>query len=119
MQDFRDLKVWQKSHQLTLEIYRITTTFPREELYGITNQIRRASSSIAANIAEGCGRNSHNELRRFLEIAMGSASELEYHLLLARDLNILEHHRHDALNAQTCEVKRMLAVFIQKLKTDN
>ena len=87
MQDFRDLKVWQKSHQLTLEVYRSTATFPREELYGLTSQIRRASSSIPANIAEGCGRNSPNELRRFLEIAMGAASELEYHLLLARDLN--------------------------------
>jgi len=119
MQSFRDLKVWQKSHQLTLEVYRFTSTFPREELYGLTGQIRRASSSISANIAEGCGRNSPNELRHFLEIAMGSASELEYHLLLARDLNMLVQGRYEGLNTQTCEVKRMLAVFIQKLTTDN
>jgi four helix bundle protein len=119
MQDFKDLKVWQKSHQLTLDVYRSTTTFPREELYGLTSQIRRASFSIAANIAEGCGRNGHNELRRFLEIAMGSASELEYHLLLARDLQMLEPHTYEELNTQTCEVKRMPAVFIQKLRTEN
>ena len=119
MQDFRDLKVWQKSHQLALEVYRSTSTFPREELYGLTSQIRRASSSIPANIAEGCGRNSPNELRRFLEIAMGSTSELEYHLLLAHDLNMLVQDRYEILNTQTCEVKRMLAVFIRKLKTDN
>lgn len=80
MRDFRELKVWEKSHQLTLAIYKITAIFPREELYGLTIQIRRASASIPANIAEGCGRNGVAELARFLHIAMGSASELEYHL---------------------------------------
>jgi four helix bundle protein len=119
MQDFRDLKVWQKAHQLTLNIYQSTVLFPREELYGLTSQIRRASSSVPANIAEGCGRNGTKELRRFLEIAMGSASELEYHLLLARDLSMLESRKYDELNEQTCEIKRMLAVFIQKLKTED
>ena len=87
MKDFRDLQVWQKAHGLTLAIYRVTVTFPRQELYGLTTQLRRASSSIAANLAEGCGRNSDAEFARFCSIAMGSASELEYHLLLARDLN--------------------------------
>ena len=86
MKNFRELKVWEKAHLLTIDIYRITATFPKEEMYGLTSQIRRASSSIPANIAEGCGRGSDNDFRRFLQIAMGSASELEYHLLLAHDL---------------------------------
>ena len=116
MKSFRDLQVWEKSHQLTLAVYAATRTFPREELYGLTSQIRRACSSIPANIAEGCGRNGDNELRRFLEIAMGSASELEYHLLLAHDLKMLESDTYTQLNQQTCEIKRMLASFIQKLK---
>jgi len=87
-------------------------------LYGLTSQIRRAASSVAANIAEGCGRDGNNEFRRFLEIAMGSASEVEYHLLLARDLQMLDDATHEQLNGNTCEVKRMLTAFIQKLKTD-
>jgi four helix bundle protein len=118
MRDFRDLQVWQKAHRLALGIYRATAAFPREELYGLTSQIRRASASVPANLAEGCGRNSEKELRRFLEIAMGSASELEYHLLLAHDLAILDGENYQQLNQQTCEVKRMLASFIQKLKAD-
>jgi four helix bundle protein len=83
VKDFRQLKVWQKAHELTLAVYRLTATFPREELYGLRNQLRRAGSSIAANLAEGCGRNGDAELARFCSMAMGSASELEYHLLLA------------------------------------
>lgn len=89
MKDFRNLKVWEKSHQLALAVYKATSTFPRHELYGLTSQIRRACASIPANIAEGCGRSGDAELARFLQIAMGSASELEYHLLLARDLGFL------------------------------
>lgn len=119
MQNFRDLKVWQKAHALTLDIYKATRNFPREELYGLTSQLRRAASSIPANIAEGCGRNTGSELRRFLEISMGSASEVEYHLLLARDLGMLPTEQHRQLNDRTCEIKRMLAAFINKLKTDN
>ena len=84
MQDFRQLKVWRKAHSLALAIYKGTVRFPRTELYGLTSQIRRACVSIPANIAEGCGRGGDPELGRFLQIAMGSASELEYHLLLAR-----------------------------------
>ena len=118
MKSFRDLLVWEKAHALTLAVYSATTDFPRDELFGLTSQIRRASSSIPANIAEGCGRSGDNELRRFLDIAMGSASELEYHLLLARDLKLLLPALYDQLNDQTCEVKRMLAAFIQKLKAD-
>ena len=116
MQDFRELKVWQKAPRLTLGVYQATATFPREELYGLTSQIRRASSSIPANIAEGCGRSGQNKFRHFLEIAMGSASELEYHLLLAHDLHILKNSTYPDLNEQTCEVKRMLTSFIRKLR---
>jgi four helix bundle protein len=119
MQDFKQLRVWEKSHALTLAIYTATRTFPKEELYGLTSQLRRATSSIPANIAEGCGRNSGPELRRFLEIAMGSASESEYHTLLARDLGFLEVESYDRLCEQISEVKRMLAAFIIKLKSDN
>ena len=87
MKDFRTLTVWQQAHQLTLAVYRITARFPREEVYGLTAQRRRSSASIAANVAEGCGRSGDAEFARFCSIAMGSASEAEYHLLLATDLN--------------------------------
>ncbi|HEX2712253.1 MAG TPA: four helix bundle protein, partial [Candidatus Acidoferrales bacterium] len=83
MKDYRELKVWQRAHDLTLAVYQATGSFPREELYGLTTQMRRASSSIAANLAEGCGRGGDAELNRFCSIASGSASELQYFLLLA------------------------------------
>lgn len=118
LRDFRELKVWEKAHQLTLSIYQATSKFPKEELYGLTSQIRRSCASIPANIAEGCGRNGDAELARFLQIAMGSASELEYHLLLAHDLKILETPEYESLASRTIEVKRMLTSFIQKLKAD-
>jgi four helix bundle protein len=89
VQDYRHLKVWEKAHQLTLAVYKATVPFPKDELYGLTSQIRRACTSIPANIAEGCGRDGDAEFARFLRIAMGSASELDYHLLLARDLGFL------------------------------
>jgi four helix bundle protein len=88
--DFRKLQVWHRAHKLTLDVYRATSAFPKEELYGLTNQLRRASASIGANIAEGCGRNTDAELARYLGIAVGSANELDYHLLLARDLGYLQ-----------------------------
>ena len=119
MKDFRDLKVWEKSHQLTLAVYKATTTFPRDEIYGLTGQIRRSCASIPANIAEGCGRGGDAELARFLQIAMGSASELEYHLLLAHDLGFLNDSVYDELTREVTEVKRMLTSFLQKLKADS
>ena len=119
MQDFRDLKVWQKAHQLTLTVYQTTTTFPSEELYGLTTQVRRSCSSIAANLAEGCGRYGNGEFDRFCSIAMGSASQLEYHLLLARDLNLINPAKYYELSQRTTEIKRMLASLIQKLKTES
>ena len=118
MKDFKDLKVWERSHHLTLSVYKATAAFPREELYGLTSQIRRASASIPTNIAEGCGRNSDNELARFLEIAMGSASELEYLLLLSNDLNLLDNTDYDGLATAVIEVKKMLASLIRKIRAD-
>lgn len=114
MKDFRDLKVWEKAHDLTLAVYRVTADFPQQEVYGLIGQLRRASSSIPANIAEGCGRNGDAELARFCQIAMGSASEVEYHLLLARDLNFLMENAYEDLSGD--EIKKMLATFIQKLR---
>ena len=119
MKDFRKLQVWQKSHQLTLALYRVTRSFPRDEIYGLTAQIRRASSSIPANLAEGCGRNGDAELARFCNIAGGSASELEYHLLLARDLELIQPNDYELLTQQTIEIKRMLTVFVRKLTAES
>jgi four helix bundle protein len=116
MRDFRKLKVWQKAHRLTLAVYAATRTFPREELYGLTSQARRSSASIPTNIAEGCGRTGERELSRFLEIAGGSASELEYQLVLACDLGFLDKEAHDRLAADVREIKQMLTSFIQKLR---
>jgi four helix bundle protein len=118
MRDFREFKVWHKAHNLTLDIYRSTTTFPREELYGLTSQLRRASSSIPANIAEGCGRGGNAELARFLQIGMGSASELEYHILLARDLTYLPELIYDPLQDRVVEVKRMLTSLLTKVRAN-
>lgn len=118
MRDFRGLKVWEKAHHLTLAVYEATATFPRDELYGLTSQIRRSCVSIPANIAEGCGRDGDVELARFLQISMCSASELEYHLLLASDLDLLKASDYDRLRSETIEVKRMLTSFIQKLRAE-
>lgn len=119
MQDFHELKVWQKAHHLTLAVYQITAKFPREELFGLTSQIRRASSSVPANLAEGCGRNGNAEFARFCSIAMGSASELEYHLLLAKDLKLVKLQDYEELKVRITEVKRMLGGFIRKLQAKN
>ena len=117
MQDFHELKVWQKSHALTKQVYSATRTFPREELYGLTSQMRRASVSIAANIAEGCGRSTGADFARFLYMALGSASELEYYVLLARDLDVLDPTGHQDLTNQVTEIKRMLTSLARKLTT--
>lgn len=116
--DFRHLKVWEKAHGLALEVYACTRAFPREEGYGLVSPMRRAAVSIAANIAEGCGRAGEAELGRFLEMAGGSASELEYYLLLARDLAMLDGSSYDRLASDVTEVKRMLTSFVQRLRAD-
>jgi four helix bundle protein len=115
MQDFRKLLVWQKAHQLTLEIYRKTRTFPKDELYGLISQTRRAASSIPANISEGCGRNSSADFARFLQIALGLAFELDYHITLAHDLDIIVSKDSNNLARDISEVKQMLYSLIQKV----
>jgi four helix bundle protein len=118
MKDFRDLKVWERGHRLTLEIYKITSGFPREEMYGLTSQMRRSCASIQTNISEGCGRSRDTELARFIEIAIGSASELEYLLQLSRDLALIKEADFRLLIAEAVEVKKMLISFFQKLKAN-
>lgn len=108
MRDFRSLKVWEKSHVLTLEIYRVTSAFPPGEMYGLTAQLRRAAASVPANLAEGCGKNGDREFGRFVDISLGSASETEYHLLLAKDLGYLTDEAYGNLADRVTEVKRML-----------
>jgi four helix bundle protein len=118
MKDFRQLKVWEKAHTLTLEIYKATVSFPSDERFGLTSQMRRCSSSIGANIAEGCGRSTDGDFCRFLEIAMGSVTELDYHLLLAPDLGYLNARGYELLQPRVFEVKSMLAPFIRKVSND-
>ena len=118
MKDFRTLSVWEKSHELTLRIYGLTRAFPKEELFGLTSQIRRASSSIAANIAEGCGRETDGDFQRFLQIAFGSLNEVDYHLLLASDLKLLSESDYRSTQQDILELKRMLAALIRKVRLD-
>lgn len=117
MRDFRKLKVWEKGHRLTLDVYEVTVTFPSEELYGLTSQMRRACAAIPANVAEGCGRGSNADLARFMQIALGSASELENHLLLARNLAFLKPTDYERLTGEVTELKRMLTSFVKNLKS--
>jgi len=118
MRNFRELKVWDKSHKLVLSVYRTTARFPQQEQYGLTSQLRRASSSIPTNIAEGCGQNGNREFSHFLQIALGSASEVEYLLFLAQELGYIDSEFNKELTAQIIEVKCMLTCFIQKLNAD-
>ena len=118
MKNFRDLYVWHKSHALTLECYKLTRDFPKHELYGITSQMRRCAASIAANIAEACGKRGNGDFQRFLGIAAGSASELEYHFLLARDLELMTADQYKTLNSSVLEVKRTLATLILKVENE-
>jgi len=119
MRAFRDLKVWRKGHELALAIYKATRAFPKDELYGLTSQLRRACVSIPSNIAEGCVKGSGAEFRHSLEIAMGSASEAEYQILLGSDLGYLSSSEYETLQRQVTEVKRMLTSFIQRLEAES
>ncbi len=116
MRDYKQLKVWEKAHLLTRDLYRVTKAFPSDERYGLTGQIRRAASSVGANIAEGCGLGSVAELKKHCQIAMGSATELDYHLLLAHDLGYLDDIAYEVLAIQTVEVQKMLSSFIVRLR---
>lgn len=116
MQDFKSLKVWEKAHVLTLEIYRYTKDFPKEELYSLTNQLRRAVSSVPANIAEGCGKQTKADFANFLNIALGSANETEYFLILSRDLNYINEDNFKILSKEANDVKAMLINLITKVR---
>jgi four helix bundle protein len=117
VEDFRQLKVWSKAHALTLAVYAASQQFPRQELYGVTSQMRRSAASLGMNLAEGCGRRSDGEFGRFVQIARGSASELEYQLLLARDLCFLSPQEYSNLSRDLLEVQRMLTALAQTLRS--
>ena len=116
MRDFRQLNVWAESHQLTLEIYKITKEFPKDELFALTNQMRRASVSIPSNIAEGCGRGTNKEYAHFIQIALGSAFEIDYQLLLSKDLGYLNSTVYENLSERIDKVKRQLASLLKKVR---
>jgi four helix bundle protein len=116
MQNFKSLKVWQDAHAFTLDIYKMTKLFPREEVYGITNQLRRASSSIPANIAEGCGKSSPLDFARILEISLGSANETDYFILLAKDLDYLSQENYKKAEDQINRIKAMLINLIHQVR---
>jgi four helix bundle protein len=117
MQDFRKLGIWKKSHLLTLDVYKITSKFPKEEQYGLTSQIRRSCVSLSSNIVEGCGREGKTEFQRFLQISMGSLYELEYQLLLAHDLGFMDLPTYDGFNDKVNEIRKMMLSFVIKLKS--
>ncbi len=116
MQNYKDLKVWEKAHSFTIQVYKLTEKFPREETYGLTNQLRRAASSIAANIAEGCGKNTKSDFANFLNISLGSSNESEYFLLLAKDLCYITLENYEILANLINEVKAMLIALIGKVR---
>lgn len=118
MKDFRELKVWEKGHRMALLSYKVTSGFPKHELFGLTSQIRRCSASIPANIAEGCGRLGNTEFHRFLQMACGSANELEYHFLLARDLGYLDETDYESARKELLDLKRMLVALTRKVGSE-
>jgi four helix bundle protein len=115
MRDFTKLNCWQRSHQLTLKIYSITKSFPKDELFGLTSQMRRSSSSTSTNIAEGCGRSSNPQLKRFFDFAAGSISELQYQLILSKDLSYISESIFKELNIETIEIRKMIYSYVAKL----
>jgi len=119
MQDFKDLKVWEKAHHLTIEVYRATGGFPRAEEFGLKSQLRRASVSIPSNIAEGCGRGSQKEFAQSLQVAIGSANEVEYQILLACDLGYMPKQSRHELDMELAEVRMMLARLVDRVRSSS
>lgn len=115
MRDFKKYEIWQLSHSFTLEVYKITSSFPKQELYGVTSQIRRAVASIPTNISEGCGRNSDKEFNQFLNIALGSANETEYLLILSKDLDYVSKQTFEILDQQINFIKSKIYKLKEKL----
>jgi four helix bundle protein len=116
VRNYRELEVWEKSHKLTLELYKLSRGFPKEEMYGLTSQMRRAAVSIGANLAEGCGRRTSAELARFVRIAMGSASELDYHLLLCRDFEFIAEEQYDRAMRELVRIRKMLSGLLASIE---
>ena len=116
MQDYHKLKVWEKAHRLAIDVYRLSEGFPRRDGVALTSQLRRAVLSIPTNIAEGSGKSGPNDFRRFLDIALGSASETQYQLLVARDLNLIENEAYDDLSTRVTEVRRMLVGLLKRVR---
>lgn len=116
MKDFKELIIWQRSHKLTLSIYNLSKSFPREEIYGLTSQMLRSAASIPTNIAEGTGRNTDPDFNRFLVLAMGSAAELEYQLILSKDLGYCNLAEFESLTNELIEIRKMINAFIQKIQ---
>lgn len=117
MKGFKDLEVWEKSHHFVEDIYQVSGSFPDDEKFGLTSQIKRSAVSIPSNIAEGCGRNTDSDFARFLQIAMGSASECQYQIYLAHDLGYLSSKEYENLNESISEIKRMLSSFLNTLNS--
>ena len=118
MRDYKKYDIWKLSHLLTLEIYKITENYPKEEVFGLTSQIRRASSSVGINIVEGCGRGSDEDFKRFLRNASGSAFEVEYILLLSKDLNYISEEKFLELSPKAEELKIKISKLILKIEED-
>ena len=118
MRNYRDLQVWSKAYALTLELYRLSRAFPKDEMYGLTAQLRRSATSIGANLAEGCGRRGNSEMARFVKIALGSASELDHHLLLSRDLGFLKVGHYERCSRELTAVRKMLTTFLSAIEDE-
>ena len=118
MQDYREMKVWEKAHRFALDIYKTTQKFPKDERYGLISQLRRAAASVPTNIAEGCGRGTAGELAQFIQIAAGSASEVDYLLYLCRDLDYIGEDDYGKLSGRLTEIRKMLTALIKTLRSN-
>jgi four helix bundle protein len=118
LRNYRDLQVWSKAYALTLELYKVSREFPRDELYGLTAQLRRSATSIGANLAEGCGRRGNSEMARFVKIALGSASELDHHLLLSRDLGFMRADDYQHCARELTSLRKMLTAFLGAIEDE-
>ena len=119
MRNYKNYTVWKEGHFLVLDIYKLTNNFPKEELFGITSQIRRAIVSVPTNIAEGCGRDSDKDFNRFLIISHGSATEVEYLLFLSYELNYITIDRYNKLNDKVVVLRKQLNKLITKIKANS
>lgn len=115
MRDFTQLQIWQRSHILTLKIYKLTKGFPSEEIFALATQMKKSSYSIPTNIAEGCGRNTNPQFKRFLDFAAGSATEIQYQLILSKDLGYISESEFLPLHNEAIEIRKMIFAFMDKL----